>query len=137
MRILGVDYGKARIGLAICDPTETIASPLDVWPAEQADADRFLGLAQAEEIEAVVVGLPVRTDGTEGPEAQEVRVFAEWLESVLEMPVALYDERFTTQLAARSLRAGNVSGRRRRDMIDKVAAQAILESYLQHRRQSR
>jgi putative Holliday junction resolvase len=101
-RVLALDYGRARCGCALSDPTGTIATPLGV--IEDPDSEEGLSevarLVREKDVEAVVVGLPVTLAGTEGAQAQEARRFAERLEAALEVPVATYDERFTTKLAA-------------------------------------
>jgi putative Holliday junction resolvase len=136
VRILGVDYGAKRIGLAVCDRSETIASPLTTWATAEADARRFADLVQVEEIEAIVVGLPIRTDGVEGPEARNVRAFADGLREAMDVPVELFDERFSTQRAERAMLSADLSRQKRRDRIDQLAAQAILDAYLRHRQSS-
>ena len=125
MRILAVDHGLARAGTAVCDPTETVARPLEV--VEPPDAGAVAALVEREGAELVVVGLPVSLGGEEGEQARLAREFAELLAAELPVPVETYDERLTTRLAASSARAGA------RGAADSLAAAHLLESYLQFR----
>ena len=124
MRILALDHGEARVGAAICDPTETIASPAGILgpdPAEVAPLALRVGA------ELVVVGLPLTLSGEEGPQAEAARRYAAALEQLLDIPVTTYDERLTTRLAASSARAGAGAP------DDSLAAAHLLESFLQRR----
>jgi putative Holliday junction resolvase len=122
MRVLALDYGRARCGCAISDPTGTLARPLPVLepPAPRAAAE----LAREHEVDLVLVGIPVSLDGTEGRQAAETREFCAELESLLEIPVETWDERFTTTLAERSAREGAAGAE------DSLAAAHLLESWL-------
>jgi len=125
MRILAIDHGNARAGCAICDPSETITRPLGL--VEPPDPAAVTRLASEEEVELIVVGLPVSLDGTEGEQAAAARGFAKRLAAVASVPVETYDERLTTRLAAESTRAGASAA------PDALAAAHLLESYLQAR----
>jgi putative holliday junction resolvase len=125
MRILALDHGAARMGAAICDPTETLARPLGV--VEPPEASAVADLASEHEAEPVVVGLPVSLSGEEGEQAGHARAFAGELAAVLTIPVETYDERLTTRLAESSARAGAGAP------TDALAAAHLLESFLQHR----
>jgi len=125
MRILALDHGAARVGTAICDPTETLARPLGV--VEPPDTDAVAELVSEHEAELVVVGLPVSLSGEEGAQAAAARAFAVELAGKLEVPVEQYDERLTTRLAESSARAGAGAP------PDALAAAHLLESYLQRR----
>jgi putative Holliday junction resolvase len=125
MRILALDHGAARVGAAICDPTETLARPLGV--VEPPDAGAVAELVSEHEAELVVVGLPVSLSGEEGEQAAAARAFAIDLAGKLEVPVEQYDERLTTRLAESSARAGAGAP------PDALAAAHLLESYLQRR----
>lgn len=125
MRILALDHGAARIGVAICDPTETLARPLCV--VEAADTVGVARLVAEHTVEQVVVGLPVSLSGAEGPQAESARAFAHELSMAIEVPVETYDERLTTTLAESSARAGAGAA------PDALAAAHLLESYLQYR----
>ena len=125
MRILAIDYGSARIGCAISDPTETLARPLAVL--EPADPRSVAELVTAHEVERVVIGMPVRLDGREGDQAAATRLFGEQLEQLIDVPVETYDERLTTRMAEASRRGGAQAGE------DSLAAAHLLESYLASR----
>jgi putative Holliday junction resolvase len=125
VRILAIDYGSARIGCAISDPTETLARPLAVL--EPADPRGVADLVATHEVERVVIGMPVRLDGREGEQAAQTRRFSEQLEELVDVPVETYDERLTTRMAEASRRGGARAGE------DSLAAAHLLESYLASR----
>jgi putative Holliday junction resolvase len=125
MRILAIDHGAARAGLAISDPSETIATPLTV--IEPADAVAIASIAEDEGVELVVVGLPVALSGHEGEQAEDARRFVTELERRLDLPIDTYDERLTTRMADQSTRAGATA------QPDALAAAHLLESYLRSR----
>jgi putative Holliday junction resolvase len=124
VRILALDHGAARVGCAICDPSETLARPLGVIEPDPAAVERTV---REHEAEMVVVGLPVSLSGEEGVQAREARRFADELARVLEVPVETYDERLTTRMADSTRRAGA------RAPQDALAAAHLLESFLDHR----
>ena len=132
MRVLAVDPGSKRVGVAISDPTGTIAQPLATVPAEPSEtlAVRLAGIAKEMEAERIVVGLPRRLDGSYGPEAAGARVLADGLRKSSRLPVELVDERLTTVAAERSLVAGGMRRTRRRRVVDQVAAALLLQSHL-------
>lgn len=134
-RWLGLDYGSRRIGVAISDPTGTIATPLTT--VENTGPHTVIAALRRVVTEAgavgVVVGLPVRTGGEEGPEAAAAREFAARLGAALALPVRLWDERLTTASAERALIEGGVRRERRRELIDRIAAQMMLQSFLDAR----
>lgn len=136
-RILGVDLGTRRIGLAVSDPTGTIASPLTVLERRgSADADRRAIVAAAMEADAavVVVGLPKELSGRNGPAAKAARAEVEALRMLApELTFELHDERMTTVIAQRSLVGAGVKRKQRKGKVDKVAAAVILQSYLESR----
>ena len=123
MIVLAVDHGEARAGIAISDPSGTLARPLGV--AEPTEPEAVARVARENRADRVVVGLPVSLDGNEGPQALSARHFADALAALLDIPVETYDERFTTRMAAESARAGA------RAPTDALAAAHLLESYLQ------
>ena len=137
-RILGVDLGTRRIGLAVSDPSGVIASPLRVIERRgDPDADRAAILAAAREAEAerIVVGLPTELSGRAGPAARTARAEVEALRAAApDLPVVLVDERLTTVIAERSLVQAGVRRKDRRAKVDKVAAAVILQSYLDRER---
>lgn len=144
-RLAGVDYGTVRIGLAICDPERILVSPLDVRPVagQKLDADYFRQLAQREKIAGFVVGLPIHCDGGESEKSIQARQFARWLVDATGLPVRLFDERFTTSAALGRMRdfpdtsgsgrpkRGGGSKQQRRRKVDAIAAQVLLESFLE------
>ena len=127
-RVLCVDYGTVRIGLAVSDPLGATAQPLDVVAAE---VDAVVERARDLEVAEIVVGLPLRTSGEEGPEAGAVRSFARDVEEASGIPVHLWDERLSSVQAERVM-GGNA--RKRRGSIDKVAAAIVLQNFLDARR---
>ena len=100
-RVLGLDYGSARCGCALSDPTGTLASPLDAVerPATESGLEAIAGLVREHDVERVVVGLPVTLSGQEGAQAAETRAFVAQLRGAVEVPVETWDERFTTRMA--------------------------------------
>lgn len=136
MRKLALDVGDVRVGVAVSDPTATIAQPLTVLPrkALEGRADRLSELVRDQDVDEVVVGLPTTMRGEEGAMAVMVRALAEHLGEVLDVPVHLFDERLTS-VAARRAMAG--CGRTRfgdRGAVDRVAAAIILQNFLDRRR---
>jgi putative Holliday junction resolvase len=131
-RLLGVDFGRARVGLAVCDPDRKIAFPLATYERRgpAPDAAFFQTLAKEEAVAGLVVGLPLHTDGREGPAAAEARAFGAWLAEATSRPVVFWDERFTTVEAESALWAAGLTHRRRKDRRDRVAAQILLQTYL-------
>jgi putative Holliday junction resolvase len=133
-RVLAVDLGERRIGLALSDPSGTLASPLRTLQATgDPDRDRLAVVTAAREAEAqvIVVGLPRSLSGREGPAARRARAEASALAEVAgEIRVELHDERFTTRDAERALGAAGKRGRERRARVDAAAAAIILQSYL-------
>ena len=132
MRIMGIDYGDARTGVAISDLTCTIAGSAAVVPSrntEKAIAD-IVRLAKENQVGEIVVGLPRNMDGTEGARAELCRAFAEKLKEATGLPVVMWDERRTTVEAHNILSQHNYHGKKRKDTVDAVAATLILEGYL-------
>jgi putative Holliday junction resolvase len=131
-RLLGVDYGSVRIGLSISDPERRLASPLAVYErrGREQDALYLRSLVSAEEIKAIVVGLPVHLDGREGQKAAEARAFGAWLAETTELPVTFWDERFSTVEAESALWQAGLTHKKRKARRDRVAAQILLQAYL-------
>jgi len=131
LKVLALDYGSARTGVAVSDPTGTVARPLEVVQRAASDAglERILELARAEEVEQIVVGLPVTLRGERGLQAEETERFVERLRAATDLPVESFDERFTTALARQ---AGQT-----RAAEDAVAAAHLLTSYLQWKASAR
>ena len=131
-RLIGVDHGTVRVGLAVCDADRRVATPLHTYKRRDAvkDADYFKRLAVAESAVGWVVGLPLHMSGDEGEKAKECRAFGEWLTGVSGLPVAYHDERYTSAVADEAMVAAGLSPKQRKDKLDKVAAQLILQAYL-------
>jgi putative Holliday junction resolvase len=131
-RLLGVDTGTVRVGLAVCDRDRSIASPLATYERRGPDADAayFRELVRREQVVGVVVGLPVHTDGREGVKAVEARQYGAWLAEVTGLPVAYADERFTTVEAEGALWNAGLTHKQRKGRRDRVAAQIMLQNYL-------
>lgn len=136
MRLLGLDVGDRRIGLALSDESATLASGLPTFEriGPRKDLAFLAGLVPQHEVGEVVVGLPRRLDGGIGPQAEKVMVLVEGLRARLRVPVVTWDERFTTTIAEQALIEGDVSRRKRRDKVDQLAAVLILQSYLDYRK---
>jgi putative Holliday junction resolvase len=131
-RLLGIDYGSVRIGLAVSDADRRIASPLATYRRRrpEQDAAYFRDLAASEDIERIVIGLPVHLDGREGQKAGEARRFGAWFAQATGRPIVFWDERFTTVEAEGHLLAAGLTNKRRKDRRDRVAAQILLQAYL-------
>ncbi len=129
-RVMAVDPGTKRVGVAISDPLRIVASPLTVLDADSA-VDELRALVDEYRPDVVVVGLPIGLSGTEGPAAERVRAFARTLSEALTVEVELFDERFTTHTAEKALLEAGMKRRDRRTTVDKVAAAVILRQYLE------
>ncbi len=132
MRILALDHGTKRIGVAVSDELKVIAQPLEYILAEPS-AD-FLGrlkeLIRDKEVGLILVGMPRKMDGSYGPAAQKVQEFVGMLKGALIVPIKLWDERLTSAQANRLLIQGNVRREKRKEKVDKMAAAILLQSYL-------
>lgn len=135
MRIMAVDYGDARTGVAVSDLLYSIVGSTTVIHSRNPDKTlaELARLAKEREVSQLVVGLPKNMDGTEGARAQLCREFAQRLEEATGLPVALWDERRTTVEAHNILSQHNYHGKKRKDTVDAVAASLILEGYLAFR----
>lgn len=135
MRILGLDVGDKTIGVAMSDPLGITAQGIEVIRREslKKDLDRLKQIIDEHKVDKIVVGMPRRTDGSYGPEAEKVSAFADKLRAKLKLSVDFWDERFSTVAAERVLLEGDMSRQKRRQVIDKIAATIILQSYLEHR----
>ncbi len=133
-RVLALDVGDARIGVAVSDPSRTIAQPLDVYRrvGYGPDSAYFARLADERQATQLVLGLPLNMDGSEGFQAQKVRAFGDVLTRA-GLPVTYQDERMTTQSAERVLLEGDMRRADRRQTVDKIAAAVILQQWLESR----
>lgn len=133
-RVLGIDYGEKRIGLALSDPSGVVATPWQVIaaaPSQRRTVTRIAALAQEAKAQQVVIGLPLRMDGSDGPAAENVRRFGTRLQAELTIPVRYCDERFSTVTAEQALIAGGTRRQRRKQVVDKLAAQIMLQHFLE------
>jgi putative pre-16S rRNA nuclease len=132
-RIAGIDYGTVRIGIALSDAEGTIASPYETYVrrGEASDRERFRRLAADEQIARFVVGLPVHLDGRESQKSTEARDFGRWLGEATGVSVEYFDERFTTHEAELHLAGAQLSKKKRKARLDKLAAQIMLTAYLE------
>ena len=131
-RLIGLDLGTKTIGLAISDVERRLASPLKTLArgAFQRDADELISIFAEFEIAGVILGLPLDLEGRDGPRAQSTRAFARNLSTRADLPIAYWDERFSTAAVTRSLIANDVSRARRAAVVDKMAAAYILQGAL-------
>ncbi len=136
MVIMAVDLGLARSGVAFCDEMETLASP--VGNIEEKNEDRLISkiasLACERGAKQIVIGYPLNMNGTAGPRAEKCREISEKIKAVSSAEVVLWDERSTTVSAYAALNEGNVKGRKKKGIVDSMAAAIILDSYLSYRR---
>lgn len=132
---MALDVGSARVGVAISDPLGLTAQPVSTIQRTgiKQDLKAIVDLARKHEADSIVVGLPLKLDGETGPAAVSILQFVDRLRAVVSIPVVTWDERLSTVQAERALLEGDMSRRRRRDMIDKVAAAIILQAYLDSR----
>lgn len=132
MRILAVDLGSARTGIAVSDANQVLASPLCVVAEKNKDVlmQKIHEICKKEKIGKIIVGLPRNMDGSEGESAQNCRSFASDLSDVTNLPVSMVDERCTTITAHNFLNETNVRGKKRKNVVDAVAASVILQNYL-------
>lgn len=132
MRILGIDYGDKRIGLALSDPMGIIASGLPTLERNSIDNDikKLLDVIQENEVEEIVIGLPKNMNNTLGKKAEEVFEFVKVLKTYVSVPIHTFDERLSSVIGNRALREANLSWKKRKKKVDMVAAQLILQKYL-------
>jgi putative Holliday junction resolvase len=133
MRYLAIDYGTKRTGLAICDRAETIASPLAVIQGQKELLKKIAEVVETEQVEAVVLGLPLNMTGTESAQTKLVLKFAEQLKDHLDIPVHLQDERLSSFSAEEKLSSANFTKEKMRKRLDAVAAAEILEAFLEQK----
>lgn len=136
MKIMAVDFGDSRTGIAVCDKSEMLASPLTVITEYNFErcAEKVAELAKKEQAELVVVGYPKNMNNTIGERAEKCQKFAELVSELSGIPTELWDERSTTVTAHNYLNETNVRGKKRKAVVDAVAATIILETYLAYRK---
>jgi putative Holliday junction resolvase len=132
MRILALDHGTRRIGVAVSDEMKIIATPLEYIPAEPMEKvlERVQQLVREKEVEFILIGMPRNMDGTYGLAAEKVKEFIAALRLHITTPITTWDERLTSVMANRALLQGNVRRAQRKEKVDKMAAAILLQSYL-------
>ncbi len=135
-RLAGVDFGTVRIGLAISDPSQKIASPLEIYQRrnERLDAQYFQRLVAQQQIAGFVVGLPLHLSGDASPSSIAATEFGQWLHEITELPVEWYDERFTSTMAAEIFQTVKRTRKQKKQLLDKLAAQILLSHFLESNR---
>lgn len=136
MIILSVDYGDKRTGIAVCDKLEMLASPVCVITEWNKDvlAQKIVDVAKEKKAEQIVIGLPKNMDGSKGFRADACEELGEAIKGLTEIPVAFWDERLTTVSAHRILSENNIRGKKRKNVVDAVAADIILQDYIDSRK---
>lgn len=131
-RVLAIDPGSVRIGLAISDTERRLASPLTTYTRRDPEQDaQFLKkIIEAEEVGLIVIGLPLREDGYEGEQARAARKLGDWIRTFTDVPCVYFDERFTSFAADESLAEAGLTKKKRKARRDRVAAQVLLQSFL-------
>jgi putative Holliday junction resolvase len=130
MRYLAIDYGTKRTGLAICDPTETIVSPLAGLSTAKGLLDKILEIIRSENVDGLVIGLPLNMDGTFGSQSKIVNDFADSIKKHLQIPIYFQDERLTSFAAEGKLVERELTRKKKRARIDAMAAAEILQAFL-------
>ena len=135
MRILSLDYGSKRIGVAVCDELGMTAQGLATIARKnrRKDLEEIAGFIRTYSVEKIVIGYPIRLDGTEGIECEKINKFASMLESTFSLPVIKWDETLSTKAAEEILIRANIARKRRKNIVDKLAASLILQGYLDAR----
>ncbi len=138
-RILGIDYGRRRVGIAKSDETETIATGLETITYQQPTEllEKLAKIIREHEIASIVIGRPIALDGSARERAREVDEFAARLANQVNLPVDLYDERLSTIIAQQTIREQGKQPSRNKALIDKISAVVLLESYLERKRCAR
>ncbi|MCP2604622.1 Holliday junction resolvase RuvX [Candidatus Aminicenantes bacterium AH-873-B07] len=133
MRILGIDYGEKNIGLALSDELGIIVRPLGKYKRrnKKKDKDYFLKLIKQHNIQQIVIGLPLRMDGSKGTQAHQVERFGNWLKEITQLPVNYWDERLSTKQAFDILKEHNIKYKKGKKLKDQISAVIILSSYLE------
>ncbi len=136
--LLGIDFGTVRVGLAICDRDQKIAVPLVIYErqARSQETAFYQNLVKKERIVGLVMGLPVHMSGSESKKSQQVRQYGDWLKTITGLPLVYCDERYSSAFAWDELKAGGLKASQRRKQLDKVAAQIMLQGFLDSPRNS-
>lgn len=137
MRVLGIDYGDRHIGLALTDALKLTAQPFSTYDLKASESENrkyFQDLVARHDVDEIVIGLPLRMDGSEGTRAQRTKEFAGWLEKAVHKPIIFWDERLTTQQALHYLEDRRVGRKEKKKCEDQISAVIILSTYLERRR---
>jgi len=137
MRVLGIDFGDRNVGLALSDALRLTAQPLDTYQLKNRDADDrkyFQDLVLKQQVVEIIIGLPLRMDGTAGTRVEKTRAFAKWLEGVVHIPVIFWDERLTTQQALSVMHEQKVRLKAKKSVLNQISAAIILQGYLDSKR---
>ena len=132
-KAMGIDYGSVRIGIALSDPMRIISSPFETYlrKNEAADVDYLLNIVKQHDIKTIVFGLPLNMDGTESETSKKVKSFAELIKEKCDCEIIFQDERLSSYEAEEILINSNVKREKRKQLIDKIAAQIILQTYIE------
>jgi putative holliday junction resolvase len=135
-RLAAIDLGTVRVGIAVCDPSQTWTSPYETWNRQPGKEEKyFRELIHKERLVGFVVGLPLHNDGKESRISAAAREFAAWLKVTFQLPVTLFDERFSSAQASALLDQMELTQKKRKERLDQLAAHIILEAYLESSRQ--
>ena len=131
-RVIGIDYGDKRCGVAVSDPSRIIATAHQVISNTGMDRviQKIAGLCRDQEVECIILGWPLNMDGTEGPATEKVRVFLLKMKPAIDLPIETWDERLTTRTAESILIEAGTRRKKRKGLVDKIAAQVLLQHYL-------
>lgn len=137
-RLLGIDFGTKRVGVAVCDQYQKIASPLHNYQrhSRRADEHFYLSVVAEYEVAALVVGLPIHMSGDESQKSAEARKYAAWLSKITKLPVAFQDERYSSVQAEAAMLQANLNSEQRHARIDMMAAQILLQEFIDQRHQT-
>lgn len=136
MRVLGIDFGESHIGLAVSDKLLLTAQLLGNYSVKSKEEDKkfFKELVSKYEIDKIVIGFPLRMDGSQGTRVEKTKKFARWIEKILHLPIIFWDERLTTKQALKILSQQKIKKRRKKTLKDQISAALILSSYLESKR---
>ncbi len=134
-RLVGIDFGTVRMGLSMCDPSQQWVTPLGTWnrSTPPVESKYFRRLVAEQRVVGWVIGLPIHCDGNESQKSVETRAWAKWLLQETRLPIAFQDERFSSKEARRLLYDTGLSGRQKKQRLDRIAAHVILTHYLETR----
>jgi putative Holliday junction resolvase len=133
MKYLAIDYGDKRTGLAVCDDSETIVSPLTVVEGRKDLLGKITNLVKSQNVKAIVLGLPLNMDDSQGPQAKLVLQFAQQLKKHIDIPIHFQDERLSSFAAERNLAAAELTRGKKKKRLDAVAAAEILKTFLENK----